>query len=171
MILEILLGGGDDPETELKDTFGKIAHATYDDVIQGAKLHTSCIPGLYTWDYAHSPRMTRLRDTFNLPRYWEVGTLQGHGLTKDDSVDDLYVQIMQRAMYGGVAILERQPNQQELPVALGGIYKSIHRGDKQHDHDDPRIANFIAVRYNPFRGFVKGSMDGAHSHLWVGRQP
>lgn len=170
MGLEIILinAGWGNPEKELQDAFGKVAQGTFDNVIPGTTIHTSCIPGLYTWDPAYSRRITKLRDTFNLPRYWEVGALQGQGLTPEESIEDLYTQVMQRTMYGGVALLQRQDNQAELPVAVGGIYKSIHRGDKQHSHDDPRLVNFISVDYHPFKGFVKGSLDGAHSHLWVG---
>jgi hypothetical protein len=133
-------------------------------------VHTAAIPNLYTWESAHSTIGLQIRSALNLPLYWNISTLQGLGLTREESAQSLLQKAMSEAMFGRLSILESQPGQDPLPVAIGRAYKSVHFEDKQHDHNDPRLVNFTSVDFHPLFGFEKGSLEDRHSHLWAGEK-
>ena len=111
-----------------------------------------------------------MRSAFNMPLYWHISTIQGLGLTREESLESLLQQTMTEAMYGNLSLLETQPGQDPLPVAIGGVYKSVHFNDKLHDHNDPRLVNFVTVDFHPLFGFETGSLDDRHCHLWAGKK-
>ena len=152
----------------LTSVFEQVCYGSFKNIVEDEPLYSCVVPDVYTWEPAHSNIGIRIRSVFNRPLYWKVGTLQGLGSTKEDSAKSLLKQMVEGGMHGGLCVLEPQKYQDRIPVALGGIYRSVQRKDSLHDHNDPRLVNFQTLEFNPIRGFERGSLDGDHCHLWVG---
>lgn len=144
-----------------------VAHGVFEEKNE-PPLFAAVMPDLYTIESAHSLIGLRLRSHFGKPLSWSVQPVQGLGMTKQQSEEDLVGRLVLAGMSGKLVDFDVQPSQTRQPTAMGLAYRSIHNRDAEHDHKDPRLANFVSVDFCPHRGFVRGSLKGNHTHLWIG---